>query len=156
MPELAAVTLAELITIRGLLRSESYTNELAAANISDGTDTARAITLKPRTGETKHDWIIVTRISAQGIAPDNLIIDARDMNRASFRLHLPPDLVISDVLLIGGDAGVTLTIRNSAARVVPVVIHASTFSGRQLAQTFGVDEVGQLAQIIRGIKPGSA
>ncbi|MFA7250511.1 MAG: hypothetical protein WC273_12870 [Dehalococcoidia bacterium] len=110
-----------------LPREVSHVETLAAADMSAGTDTAREIILRPVvTGaDDKTQRVILTRIQAQSIRPENLRILGNDINHRDFELPLPPELVISDIPMIGDpNEGVRLVVRNRAARTVRLTLHA--------------------------------
>lgn len=130
--------LVDAIRLRGLMRAVAHTETLPAASLSAGTDTAAAVSFT--TGPRNADgWVIVTRISAQGIKPSNLTITARDLNRSNFALQLSPNLIVEDVPLIGDSGrGITVTLRNNAGSAVPVLFHIASLTDRQMAEVLGL------------------
>ena len=130
---MATSDLLSALRVLGVLRAASHTETLAAANIAAGQDTGRTIKVTPLVGAHGDEYVVVTRISAQGIKPSNLQITARDLNRHSFTLHLTPALEVDGLPLIGNATeGVELTVRNSAARTVDLLIHVAVLNRAQL------------------------
>jgi hypothetical protein len=149
MAQAELVGLLDLLRLRGLLRAYSHVETLAAADIVNGLDTGRDINVRSLPGQGGAEWVVVTRIQAQGIRPSNLTIVARDLNRHAFRLMLRPDLTVDDVPLIGEAAeGITLTVRNNAAKTVDLTIHAAVLSREQMREVLGVAGLDRARRMI--------
>lgn len=136
-------TLLDVLRLRGVLRSASHQETLAAADISAGTDTARQIIVRPLVGRGNAEYVVVTRLQAQGIRPSNLTITARDLNRSNFAVPLPPDLIVDDLPLFGdAHEGVSLVVRNNAAKPVVLTIHAAPVTRAQLEEMLSTARKG--------------
>jgi hypothetical protein len=130
-----AADIISMVRLRGVLNAVSHTETLAAADLNGGTDTAREIRITPAVGAGGGQFVLLYRIQAQGIRPSNLTIDVQDLNRSSFRVLLPPELVFADDVFIGDShEGVILRVRNDAAKAVPLTLHLALVNQRQLEQ----------------------
>lgn len=124
-----------MVRLRGVLHAVSHTELLAAADISGGTDTAREIKITPMVGAGVGEYVVLYRIAAQGIRPSNLTINVRDLNRNQYRVLLPPELVFDGDIFVGNaEEGVVLTVRNDAAKAVPLTLHFAVLSDAQMGQ----------------------
>lgn len=124
------------ILLASVQRAVTHVETLAAATST--LSSRRKVVMTPATGETADEFVLVTGIRTQTIAPRQLIITAKDLNRAEFRLQLSPDLFVPDLLLIGDQTeGVILEFESLAGATINVVIEAATIKRAEFDAIFG-------------------